>query len=132
MVHTTVLPASTRFRTVLITIAAARASSPEVGSSMKMMVGLATSSTAMVSLLRCSLERPFTPACPTSAPCNGVSSKSSITSSTNILLVIESISVANLSHAENRSDSRTVKCGEWMSDCSQYPNTRQNVSCFFG
>jgi len=84
IVQTTVLPISTRFLTVLITIAAARASSPEVGSSIKMMEGLASSSTAMVSLFRCSLERSFTPGSPTCAPCNDVSSKSSIKYSTNI------------------------------------------------
>nr|GLL21192.1 hypothetical protein MA16_Dca005722 [Ipomoea trifida] len=49
------------FRTVLITIAAALASRPEVGSSMKMIEGLATNSTAMVSLFRCPVDRPFTP-----------------------------------------------------------------------
>ncbi|KAK2987375.1 hypothetical protein RJ640_007062 [Escallonia rubra] len=65
MVHTTVRPVSTVFLTVLITIAAALASSPEVGSSMKIMDGLATSSTAIVNLLRCSVERPFTPGNPT-------------------------------------------------------------------
>ena len=40
MVHTTVRPVSTVFRTVLITIAAALASSPDVGSSMKIIEGL--------------------------------------------------------------------------------------------
>ena len=38
---------------------------PEVGSSMKMMEGLATSSTAMVSRLRCSTDSPLTPGTPT-------------------------------------------------------------------
>ena len=64
MVQTTVLPVSTVFRTVLITIAAALASRPEVGSSMNIMEGFATSSTAMVILLRCSVERPSTPGNP--------------------------------------------------------------------
>ena len=38
------------------------ACAPEVGSSMKTMEGLATSSTAMVSRLRCSTDRPLRPA----------------------------------------------------------------------
>ena len=83
MVHTTVRPVSTVFLTVRITIAAARASRPLVGSSMKMMEGLATSSTAMVSRFRCSVERPLTPCKPTSACSSSCSSTSSITSSTN-------------------------------------------------
>jgi len=84
IVQTTVLPVSTVFLTVRITIAAARASSPEVGSSMKMIDGFATSSTAMVSLFLCSVDRPFTPGSPTKASLNGLSSTSSITSSTKI------------------------------------------------
>ena len=83
MVYTIILPVSTVFLTVLITIAAALASNPEVGSSMKSMEGLATNSTAIVSLLHCSVERPFTPGNPTNACLNGFSSTSSITSSTN-------------------------------------------------
>uniref|UniRef100_A0A7C9D2K3 Uncharacterized protein n=1 Tax=Opuntia streptacantha TaxID=393608 RepID=A0A7C9D2K3_OPUST len=113
-------------------MAAALASSPEVGSSMKMIDGLATSSTAIVSLFRCSVERPFTPGSPTSAPLNGVSSTSSITSSTNISLVLESISGDKRSQAEYRSDSWTVTWGEWISFCSQYPEIRAKVSCFLG
>ncbi|KAH0449174.1 hypothetical protein IEQ34_022974 [Dendrobium chrysotoxum] len=67
-----------------MTIAAALASSPDVGSSMNIIAGLATSSTAMVNLLRCSVDSPFTPGNPTNAPLNGVSSTSSIISSINI------------------------------------------------
>ncbi|KAL0837454.1 hypothetical protein Bca101_089344 [Brassica carinata] len=48
IVQTTVLPVSTVFLTVLITMAAALESSPEVGSSMKIMDGFATSSTAII------------------------------------------------------------------------------------
>ncbi|KAK3026190.1 hypothetical protein RJ639_040153 [Escallonia herrerae] len=81
---TTVRPVSTVFLTVRMTIAAALASSPDVGSSMKMIEGLATSSTAMVSLFLCSVERPSTPGSPTRAFLNGLSSTKSITSSTNI------------------------------------------------
>uniref|UniRef100_A0A0A9GSN4 Secreted protein n=1 Tax=Arundo donax TaxID=35708 RepID=A0A0A9GSN4_ARUDO len=112
MVQTTVLPVLTVFLTVLITIAAARASRPEVGSSIKMIEGLATSSTAIVSLLRCSVDRPFTPGSPTSAPLNDVSSTRSMTSSMNIFLVSKSTSEGRRSHAENKSDSYTVTCGE--------------------
>ncbi|KAK2994425.1 hypothetical protein RJ640_009652 [Escallonia rubra] len=81
---TTVRPVSTVFLTVRMTIAAALASSPDVGSSMKMIEGLATNSTAMVSLFLCSVERPSTPGSPTRAFLNGLSSTKSITSSTNI------------------------------------------------
>ena len=63
-------------------MAAARASNPEVGSSMKTIEGLATSSTAIVNRFRCSVDRPSIPGRPTSAPLNGVSSTSSIISST--------------------------------------------------
>nr|GMD12049.1 Coatomer subunit beta-1 [Ipomoea batatas] len=59
MVHTIVLPVATTFFTARITIAAALASSPVVGSSMKMIEGFATSSTAIVSRFRCSVERPL-------------------------------------------------------------------------
>ncbi|KAF7817222.1 Coatomer subunit beta-1 [Senna tora] len=84
IVQTTVRPVSTVFLTVLITIAAALASRPEVGSSMNIIDGFATSSTAIVSLLRCSVESPVSPGNPTSASLNELSSTSSITSSTNI------------------------------------------------
>ncbi|KAF4372423.1 hypothetical protein F8388_027096 [Cannabis sativa] len=62
---------------------AALASNPEVGSSMNTIEGFATSSTAMVNLFRCSVERPLTPGNPTSACLSGESSTSSITSSMN-------------------------------------------------
>lgn len=84
MVQTIVLPVSTIFRTVLMTIAAALASSPEVGSSMNTIEGFATSSTAIVSLFLCSVDRPSTPGIPTKAALNEVSSTSSMTSSTNL------------------------------------------------
>ncbi|WVZ91811.1 hypothetical protein U9M48_037937 [Paspalum notatum var. saurae] len=44
-----------------------RASKPVVGSSINIMEGLATSSTAIVSLLRCSADRPVAPGMPTMA-----------------------------------------------------------------
>lgn len=50
IVQTTFLPVSNVFLTVRTTIAAALASRPDVGSSMKMIDGLATNSTAIVSL----------------------------------------------------------------------------------
>jgi len=56
----TVLPVSTVFLTVRMTIAEALASHPDVSSAVKIMEGLATSSTAIVSLLRCSVERQLT------------------------------------------------------------------------
>ena len=46
---------------------------------MNMMAGLATSSTAMVSRFRCSVERPLTPGSPTKAPQIGLSSARSTT-----------------------------------------------------
>lgn len=61
MVQTTVLPMSTVFLTILITVVAALASSPEMSSSLDIMEGFATNSTATVSLLRCSVDKPFTP-----------------------------------------------------------------------
>jgi hypothetical protein len=64
--QTTVRPVLTVFLTVRITIAAARASRPEVGSSMNIIEGLATSSTAIVSLFLCSVDNPLTPGRPTS------------------------------------------------------------------
>ncbi|KAH7685641.1 hypothetical protein IHE45_04G053200, partial [Dioscorea alata] len=63
---------------------AALASGPEVGSSMKMIDGFATNSTATVSCFRCSVDRPSTPGRPTKASRNTLSSTNSITSSTNI------------------------------------------------
>nr|GMD52245.1 Coatomer subunit beta-1 [Ipomoea batatas] len=69
---------------VHITIAAALASRPDVGSSMKMMDGLATSSTATVNRFLCSVERPSTPGSPTRESLKGFSSTSSITCSMNI------------------------------------------------
>ncbi|KAK2976354.1 hypothetical protein RJ640_014185, partial [Escallonia rubra] len=79
-----VRPVSTVFLTARITIAAALASRPDVGSSMKMIDGLATNSTAMVSLFLCSVDRPSTPGRPTRASFKGFNSTKSITSSTNI------------------------------------------------
>ncbi|KAL0923384.1 hypothetical protein M5K25_007438 [Dendrobium thyrsiflorum] len=84
IVQTTVRPVSTVFLTVLMTIAAARASKPVVGSSMKIMEGLATNSTAIVSLFRCSADRPWAPGRPTMAFFRGSSSTKHMTSSTNI------------------------------------------------
>lgn len=82
MVHTTVRPVSTIFLTALITIAAALASKPEVGSSMNMIEGLATSSTAIVSRLRCSVDKPLTPGIPTK---ESLIPSSSIVSSTSFM-----------------------------------------------
>ena len=65
--QTTVHPVSTVLLTAHITIAAALASRPDVGSSMKIKDGLATNSTAIVSLFLCSVDRPSTPGRPTRA-----------------------------------------------------------------
>lgn len=84
MVQTTVLPVATTFFTALITIAAARASKPEVGSSINMIDGLATSSTARVNRLRCSVDKPPTPAMPTKEsliPSSSIVSRTSFTNS---------------------------------------------------
>lgn len=81
IVHTTVRPVSTVFRTVRMTMAAARASNPLVGSSMKIMEGLDTNSTAIVNRFLCSVERPVEPGSPTSASCSGINSTNSMTSS---------------------------------------------------
>ncbi|KAK3002707.1 hypothetical protein RJ639_019291 [Escallonia herrerae] len=61
MVQTIVLPVSATFLTARMTIAAALVSRPVVGSSMKIMEGLATSSAAIFSRLRCSVDRPVSP-----------------------------------------------------------------------
>lgn len=84
IVQTTVLPVSTVFRTVRMTIAAARASSPDVGSSMNIIEGLATSSTAIVSRFLCSVDSPVLPGSPTKAFLKVVSSTRSITSFTKV------------------------------------------------
>ena len=83
IVQTIVLPVLTIFLTVLMTIAAARASNPDVGSSINTIDGLATSSMAIVRRFRCSVDNPSTPGRPTKAPFRGMSSTSCITSSTN-------------------------------------------------
>jgi hypothetical protein len=76
-----------------MTIAAALASRPEVGSSMNIIEGFATSSTAIVSLFLCSIDNPLTPGRPTIASRNTSSSTSDITSSTNIYIEINFISM---------------------------------------
>ncbi|KAG4382663.1 hypothetical protein GLYMA_14G133850v4 [Glycine max] len=62
----------------------ALASNPDVGSSMNFIEGLATTSTAIVSLLRYLVERPLTPGKPTKASLSKFNSTSSMTSSMNI------------------------------------------------
>ena len=84
MVQTTVLPVSTTFFTARITIAAALASKPEVGSSINMIDGLATSSTAIVNRFRCSVDKPLTPGKPTREsliPSSSIVSRTSFTKS---------------------------------------------------
>jgi hypothetical protein len=65
-------------------MAAALASKPDVGSSMNMIEGLDTSSTAIVSLFRCSVDSPFTPGIPTKESLissNSIVSRTSLTNS---------------------------------------------------
>lgn len=86
IVQTVVLPVATTFFTARMTMAAALASKPDVGSSMNIMEGLETSSTAMVSLFRCSVERPLRPGMPTNESLIPSSSIVWITSSANFCL----------------------------------------------
>lgn len=84
MVHTTVLPVSAIFFTARMTIAAALASRPDVGSSINIMDGLETSSTAIVNRFRCSVDRPLAPGIPTKAsliPSSSMTSRTSLTNS---------------------------------------------------
>lgn len=106
IVHTTVLPVSTVFLTVLITMAAALASRPDVGSSIKMIEGLATSSTAIVNLFLCSVDNPVIPGRPTIASLRLSSSTSSITSSTNFCKWWNYISLLN--YIEQRLSSSFI------------------------
>jgi len=87
IVQTVVLPVATTFFTARITTAAARASKPDVGSSINIIDGLETSSTAMVSLLRCSVDKPLWPGTPTKQSFTLSSSIVSRTSSTNFCSV---------------------------------------------
>ena len=80
-VHATVLPVAATFFTARMTIAATLASNPVVGSSRKMILGLETSSTAIVSRLRCSVDSPFAPGSPTKV---SRTSSSSIVSRTSL------------------------------------------------
>ena len=84
LVQTIVLPVSATFVIARMTMAAALASNPVVGSSMKIMEGFATSSTAIVSRLRCSVDKPLTPGMPTREsliPSSSMVSKTSLTKS---------------------------------------------------
>lgn len=83
-----VLPVLATFLTARITMAAALASNPVVGSSKKIMEGLATNSTAIVSLFRCSVDKPLTPGIPTKASLIPSSSMVSRTSFTNSYIYI--------------------------------------------
>ncbi|KAL4599746.1 hypothetical protein ACB092_11G148300 [Castanea dentata] len=84
MVQTIILPVTAAFFIACMTIAAALASNPVVGSSMKIIEGFATSFTAIVSRLRCSFDRPVTPGKPTKAsfiPSSSMVSRTSFTNS---------------------------------------------------
>lgn len=71
IVQTTIIPVFNVFLIDLMTMAAARASSPDVGSSMKMIEGLAISSTAIVSIFLCSVDNQLTPGNPTNESFKG-------------------------------------------------------------
>ncbi|KAK8943593.1 hypothetical protein KSP40_PGU000051 [Platanthera guangdongensis] len=86
MEHTTVLPVSTMFLTILMTMAAARALRPDVGSSMNMIEGLATRSTTIANLFLCSIDNPVIPGIPTMASLRLSSSTSCITLSINFYI----------------------------------------------
>jgi len=96
-----VLPVSTAFLTVLITIAAALASRPEVGSSMKIIEGLATSSTAIVNRFLCSVDSPVTPGSPTMASLILSSSTNSRTSSMNFYKGAKSLTSQDIMRKKN-------------------------------
>lgn len=83
IVQTAVLLVSTVFRTTHIMTAATHASSPDVGSSMKIVEGFATSSTAMVKRFLGYVDKPVLPRMPTKACLRVSSSTRLITSSTN-------------------------------------------------
>lgn len=82
MLHTIVLPVSITLHIVHITIAAPLASNPEVGSSMKIIEGFATSSTTIVNLFLCLVDNPNIPGKPTSASLKLYNSISFMNSST--------------------------------------------------
>lgn len=149
MVQTVVLPVATTFFTTRMTIEAALASKPDVGSSINIIDGLETSSTAIVSLFCCSVDSPLWPGIPTKQSFIPSSSIVSITSSTNLCrirlfqlkivfykkkclnahknvwlksntaFICGSVSGGNRSQAEYITDSSTVICGECISVCSQ-------------
>lgn len=99
MVQTTVLPVSTVLRTVRITIAAARASSPDVGSSIKIIEGFATSSTAIVNLFLCSVDKPELPGIPTKACLKESSSTSFITCSINSCKIFHLVKIYKIQYS---------------------------------
>ena len=131
IVHTTVRPVATMFFTARITTDAARESSPDVGSSMKMIAGLATSSTPIVSRFACSVERPA-PLYPIMECAIGSISRSSMISRTNASLVLAETDRSSRKWHEKRRASITVAVGEWMSVCSTYPARREKVAGLLG
>ncbi|KAL0907284.1 hypothetical protein M5K25_021684 [Dendrobium thyrsiflorum] len=67
IVQTAVLPMLTIFLTARMTVAAALASRPDVGSSINIIDGFATSSTAIVSRFLCSVDKPLMFGIPTNS-----------------------------------------------------------------
>ncbi|KAE9260175.1 hypothetical protein PF008_g33181 [Phytophthora fragariae] len=109
-----VRPESAILRTPFMMSLAERASRPLVGSSMKMMLGCATSSTPMVTRFICSVDDPRM-----ILSAMGPSSSSSMHSSTDSIFCTVEMLASWRSIAEKMSASRTVAESEWMSICSQ-------------
>jgi len=127
-----VLPLYTVLCTVHITIAAALASKPEVGSSMKIIDGFETRSTVIVNLFHCSVDNLDIPGRPTSASLKLSNSTSSMTSSTKAVLVSLSTSFGRRRNVEYNKDSLTVTYGECISFYSQELEIRAKVSWLLG
>lgn len=118
IVATTVRPVDATARTTPITTAAARESRPVLGSSRKSTLGLVTSSTPIVSRLRCSPVRPLRPGEPTRLPSSSFSSTSPMTPSTSASRCARLEPAGSRSRAASRSASPTVASGACRSACS--------------
>lgn len=116
--HRTARFVSATLRMAAMTVSAAEASRPDVGSSRKRMDGLATSSTPIVTRLRASGGSP--PGVSTepmiASPRSLSPSRSRVLNTASSLFCLSAPS-ARRKRAENRSDSRTVARGAWISVC---------------
>jgi hypothetical protein len=131
IVHTTVRPDLATFCSTRMTMAAARASSPDVGSSANTIEGLATSSTPSVTRLFCSIDsraHSWSCALVSCRPAEGegqatsrsLSSSSSSVSSTKFRFCSRVVDEGSRSSAENSSASRIVDVGTCTPNCSTY------------